>query len=247
MTENKAYQGVHQVTSNQTDIHEKLQEIVSKYAATSFLRPVANHTQKAFEKIKEVVRQRGAPLVLDSGCGIGESTIHLAKKFPQCSVIGIDKSELRLSKEKPLKKGEDIPPNAFWIRAELLDFWKLALEEVKNGNWNIKYHALYYPNPWPKQSEAGRRFHLHPIFPTLMKLSPVTELRTNWEIYAKEFAKAAQVLLASKVSIECSKLSEGLKPITAFERKYQAVGQSLYQVVVTEQTWLLVPPTSSMF
>ena len=193
------------VTSNQIDLYKNLEAVVRKYAATTFLRPVADHTREAFEQASEFVRTfygtdvaGCVEVVLDSGCGTGESTLHLARKFPNIPVIGIDKSAVRLSKagnERQLEVSAggscDVPANAFWVRAELLDFWRLALDRVQAGEWNVLHHALYYPNPWPKESEATRRFHLHPIFPTLLRLSPVTELRTNWEIYAREFAEAA--------------------------------------------------------
>ena len=239
---------VRSVTSNQDDIYKNLEAVVRKYAATTFLRPVADHTREAFEQASEFVRSfYGAratgrlDLVLDSGCGTGESTLHLAKKFPNVPVIGIDKSAVRLSKagnERQLEVSAggscDVPANAFWVRAELLDFWRLALEKVDAGEWNILHHALYYPNPWPKESEATRRFHLHPIFPTLIRLSPVTELRTNWDIYAREFAEAAHVLgdaLSLQFNVELGAFNPE-NPETAFERKYKEARQQLWRTLV---------------
>ena len=238
---------VRSVTSNQVDIYKNLEVVVRKYASTTFLRPVADHTREAFERTCEFVRDY---VVLDSGCGTGESTIHLAKRFPGIPVIGIDKSAVRLLKagnERQLENAMDgsmddsagfdrmqVPPNAFWVRAELLDFWRLALEKVVAGEWKILHHALYYPNPWPKESEATRRFHLHPIFPTLLRLGGATELRTNWKIYAREFAEAARVAggaLSLRLSVECGEFSPDV-PETAFERKYQSAGQELYRVIV---------------
>lgn len=220
--------GANSVTSNQETLHKDLEKVVRKYARTTFLRPIAEHTRKAFAEAEEFVRKfyagNGDPgtesgmtnamcgvtseteksgagtaaraVILDSGCGTGESTIHIARRFPNIPVIGIDKSEVRLDKagNPSQTAGEDVPANAFWIRAELLDFWRLALDRVKTGEWTIPYHAVYYPNPWPKQSEATRRFHMHPIFPTLLALGQTTELRTNWEIYAREFAEAAKIV-----------------------------------------------------
>ena len=267
--------GARAVTTNQTDIYDKLEEVVRKYASTEYLRPIADHTRIAFaeaekfvlnfyeQKIPTLVAMRtkqqvvkccppaGAcpepveragmtmqgtdcaspatyKVILDSGCGTGESTLNIALANPGIPVIGIDKSVARLS------KAGTAPQNAFLVRAELLDFWRLALEKVKAGQWHIPYHALYYPNPWPKQSEATRRFHLHPIFPTLLQLGDVIELRTNWEIYAREFAEAARV--ATQVAtpdrtIACEAF-EPEHPITAFERKYKEARQQLWRVTI---------------
>ena len=207
--------GANSVTSNQETIHKDLEEVVRKYARTTFLRPIADHTREAFAEAEEFVRKfygnagtAPSAVILDSGCGTGESTIHIARRFPNIPVIGIDKSFARLNKagNPSQTAGEEIPANAFWIRAELLDFWRLALDRVKSGEWTIPYHAVYYPNPWPKQSEATRRFHMHPIFPTLLALGNTIELRTNWEIYAREFAEAARIVFEERTSIASKEL-----------------------------------------
>ena len=268
--------GANSVTSNQETLHKDLEEVVRKYARTTFLRPIADHTRKAFAQAEEFIRKfyeaaekgdpvpaqgrddmvsgvtnairDGAPganaetapvaVILDSGCGTGESTIHIARRFPGIPVIGIDKSCARLNKagNPSQTAGEDVPANAFWIRAELLDFWRLALDYAKAGKWTIPYHAVYYPNPWPKQSEATRRFHMHPIFPTLLALGETIELRTNWEIYAREFAEAARIVYDERavagMTIKCESFDPE-KPETAFERKYKEARQKLWRVTVS--------------
>ena len=242
--------GARAVTTNQTDIYDKLEEVVRKYASTEYLRPIADHTRTAFAEAEKFVlnfyeqkipacagmtnqgtggNEGGAvrstyKVILDSGCGTGESTLNVAIANPGIPVIGIDKSAARLT------KAGAAPQNAFLVRAELLDFWRLALGKVKAGQWHIPYHALYYPNPWPKQSEATRRFHLHPIFPTLLQLGDAIELRTNWEIYAREFAEAARI-----ATPDCSishEAFESERPITAFERKYKEARQQLWRVTI---------------
>ena len=270
--------GANSVTSNQETLHKDLEKVVLKYARTTFLRPIADHTREAFAEAEEFVRTfygstgKGGPVpaqgrddmvsgvtapvavILDSGCGTGESTIHIARRFPNIPVIGIDKSYARLNKagNPSQTAGEDVPANAFWIRAELLDFWRLALERVQTGKWTIPYHAVYYPNPWPKQSEATRRFHMHPIFPTLLALGQTIELRTNWEIYAREFAEAARLVFEVSVGNEtanqaCNETAAPLatqpqiicesfdpeSPETAFERKYKEARQKLWRVTVS--------------
>lgn len=258
--------GANSVTSNQETLHKDLEEVVRKYARTTFLRPIADHTREAFAQVEEFVRKfyearNAAPIpaqgrddmvygvtatetapvavILDSGCGTGESTIHIAHRFPIIPVIGIDKSCARLNKagNPSQTAGEDVPANAFWIRAELLDFWRLALDYVKSGKWTIPYHAVYYPNPWPKQSEATRRFHMHPIFPTFLALGETIELRTNWEIYAREFAEAARIVYEERavagMTIKCESFDPE-KPETAFERKYKEARQKLWRVTVSQ-------------
>lgn len=215
---------VHAVTTNQAGVFEGLEALVRRYMGSEFLRPIAEHTRLAFEAANEVVKARGCEVVLDSGCGTGKSSVALAGKFPECTVVAVDKSEVRLLKVK------ERPGNVFAFRAELLDFWRLALA----ANWRIKFHALYYPNPWPKAAEARRRFHLSPVFPTLLRLAKTHELRTNWKIYAEEFALAADLAgaeLGLKATLE--EFTPAV-PETAFEAKYHGAGQKLYRVWVKE-------------
>lgn len=234
--------GARAVTTNQTDIYEKLEEVVRKYASTEYLRPIADHTRAAFAEAEKFVegfyKDAGHDthkVILDSGCGTGESTLNIAIAHPDIPVIGIDKSAARLTKGgaggNSAESNGAVPQNAFLVRAELLDFWRLALEKVKAGAWNIPYHALYYPNPWPKQSEATRRFHLHPIFPTLLQLGDAIELRTNWEIYAREFAEAARIAAPERTIAR--EPFDPERPITAFERKYKEARQQLWRVIVS--------------
>ncbi|MDR1760182.1 MAG: hypothetical protein LBR60_06625 [Fibrobacter sp.] len=211
------------VTSNQEDIHSDLEKLVTRYAACDYRRPVAEHTQRAFESAMEFANRFPKPLILDSGCGTGDSSLSLARKFPEHPVLGLDKSEIRL-----LKKNE-VPGNVLLLRAELLDFWRLLVQ----NKIPVHFHALYYPNPWPKQSHLGRRFHAHPVFPALLRVSRRLELRTNWEIYAREFAAAAETAarlfsLPSDVSLS-RYMPEA--PETAFEKKYLESGHFLWRVI----------------
>lgn len=218
-----------EIESNQKGIHKDLEKLVLRYLDSEYRRPVADHTRIAFEKAARFASRFHSPIVLDSGCGTGISTITLAKRFPENPVIGIDKSEIRLGKaESRFEHTHDIPQNACFVRAELLDFWRLALLE----SWGIRFHALFYPNPWPKQSELRYRFHASPIFPTLVKLSPELELRTNWKIYADEFRLALEIAnekLHRYSRIDAERFCPDI-PVSAFEKKFAESGHTLWRV-----------------
>lgn len=224
------FSGAREVTTNQNGVFEHLEALVLRYVHTEFRRPFAEHTVAAFAEADAFVRAVGRPVVLDSGCGTGRSSFALAARFPDAVVVAVDKSQVRLTKAA-LQNSETskLAERILFVRAELLDFWRLALE----AGWNIQHHAVFYPNPWPKASEATRRFHLSPVFPALLKLAPSMELRTNWKIYAEEFAMAAQIACC-ELQMKCDvRLSEFVPevPETAFEEKYADAGQKLWKVV----------------
>ena len=209
------------VESNQEGLHPDLEWAVLRHRDHAYLRPIAEHTRSAFAQASAWVLAHKRPVILDSGCGVGASTWIIAEKYPQCSVIGIDKSEFRLEKngERP---GVPLLPNMLLVRADLIDFWLLAHEQ----GWQLERHYLLYPNPWPKARHFMRRFHAHPIFPTLLALDGVFELRTNWSVYAAEFAQAYALLKGSAGLLEPWSPAD---PWTPFERKYLASGHSLFR------------------
>lgn len=212
------------ITTNQQGLHEKLDEIVTKHLTAEFKKPIAAHTQSAFDEVNARVQAFNGPIILDSCCGVGESTANLAKRHPDALVIGIDKSAHRLDKHdveyKQTEQGQYI-----LVQADLNDFWRLALE----ADWQPTHHYLLYPNPWPKAKHIQRRWHGSAVFPFIVKLGGKLELRSNWDIYVREFARAL-ALSGVDVAVEAYESDEAITP---FERKYWASGQSSTRLVVT--------------
>jgi tRNA G46 methylase TrmB len=99
-------------------------------------------------------------------------------------------------------------------------------------------HYLLYPNPWPKKRHLGRRWHGHPVFPTIVALGGYFECRSNWRIYIDECASALNQLTGAKAQAEPHLQTAGTasdwpgeedSPITPFEAKYLASGHSLWR------------------
>ena len=79
------------VHSNQTGIHDKLERELARHQASVYQAPISKHTQQAFKALCLRLQDEDRPLILDSGCGVGESTRHLAEAFPEAWVIGVEK------------------------------------------------------------------------------------------------------------------------------------------------------------
>lgn len=213
------------IHSGQSGIHPDLPLVVHRHLQHPFRKPYLVYNQEALELALSQWAKFDAstPLVLDSGCGVGWSTIHLARQYPQHFVLGVDCSSDRLGREK-WGAGE-IPPNCAWVRADVVDFWRLLLAAGKHP----EFHYVLYPNPWPKTTHLQRRWHGHPVFPSLLALGGYLECRSNWQIYIEELAAA--LALAGQGAVTCQPYST-TSPITPFEKKYQESGHALWRCQV---------------
>lgn len=207
------------VVSNQPDTHEALVTVVEKHARSRFRRPIPAVQRDCFAALDQCVRAHGGPVILDSGCGVGESTHALANRHPDHLVIGIDKSPARIVLAE--NRGGSIKPVI--ARGDCTDIWRLAAA----ANWPIAQHYLLYPNPWPKAQHLKRRWHAHPVFPALVALGGRLELRTNWSVYAREFDLALGCLGIAGTRVEPFAPTNALTP---FERKYDASGHVLWRL-----------------
>lgn len=208
------------IDTNQDGVHADLEILVKRHLSSKFLKPIAPHSEAIFAEVNAQVQAWQGPIVLDSCCGVGESTLHLAQRHSDALVIGVDKSAHRLSKNKAY--GE-VGERSVLVRADLNDFWRQAIA----AKWQLSHHYILYPNPWPKAKHVQRRWHGGPLFPSIIALGGMLEMRSNWAIYLQEFAAA--LALAGKTST-LTPLAEGIEPITPFERKYQATEQVLWQL-----------------
>jgi tRNA (guanine-N7-)-methyltransferase len=255
---------------------ETLQEVVTKHCASldQYLenKPIALHTREAFRKVQTIVPPN-ATLILDSGCGTGRSTRHLASMFPSEDywILGIDRSLVRLERnhgfrvqQQQLQEADNEMvwrcneseeedrskrANVLWIRAELVDFWRLLLQHQDEHSWTVEKHYLLYPNPYPKTKRLKSRWYAHPSFPLILQLGgEEIVVRSNWETYMQEFARS--VLIAHEAwSLETDNharpymesaqvgpsrrvVQEGEEGWSNFERKMDKVGEPTFELVL---------------
>ena len=216
------------IVTNQTGIHEKLTEIVNKHLKHPFKKPYQEHTEQAFANINAIVQAFDGTVILDSCCGVGQSTRILAKQHPNALVIGVDKSAHRITRNIEDLTQEDSSEkvsNYHLVRADLNDFYRLVLA----ANWPVSKHYILYPNPWPKSKHIQRRWHGSAVFPYILQIGQQITLRSNWVLYLEEFQMAASIAGVTGV---ISKVNDN-EPLTPFEAKYQASGQECWQLSIT--------------
>ena len=213
------------IITNQPGIHESLADIVNKHLTTEFKKPISEHTKQAFDQVDALVKAFNGPIILDSCCGVGQSTRIIAQQNPEALVIGVDKSDNRITRNVDDQWQGD---NFHLVRADLNDFYRLVVA----ANWNVDKHYILYPNPWPKAKHVKRRWHGSAVFPYIIKVGKTIELRSNWCLYLQEF-QAAMALVNIESTLTTVTSTE---PLTPFEAKYQASGQQCWALtaVITE-------------
>ncbi len=205
------------VRSNQHAPHERVAAKVAVHLASAFLKPISPHTLRSYEYAANIVGEQARPIILDSGCGVGDSTIFLAQKFSGHFVVGLDKSAVRLRKANLKEK----PENMLLLRADQFDFWRLLVD----ADWRIEAHYVFYPNPWPKKQHLGRRIQGHAGFSAFLDVAAYTEVRSNWPVYLDE------LLIAFKAAGRMAATEEfqPRQPVSLFEKKFMHSKQKIYR------------------
>lgn len=209
------------ISSSQTGPHEHLRARVARHAASHFRKPITDYNRDAFDTSMAAWQGAGGPpLILDAGCGVGLSTHHLALRFPDHFIIGVDQSADRLA--RGVAWSAATPANLLLLRADLVDYWRL----LEQAGVRLARHYVLYPNPWPKIGHLARRWHAHPVFPAVISLGGQFECRSNWSIYIEECAAALTQLCDAPVGVEAFDCAI---PITPFEKKYRLSGHGLWR------------------
>ena len=198
----------------------ELRSIVTKHCRTldSYLenRPIAAHTREAFSQIYDKV-DPSRKIILDSGCGTGRSTLLLGERYPDHTIIGVDRSFVRLNRNSLLQSKsflsneddndgdyEDFMANSrnlptssqrpFQAVSSNVLLVRAELTDfwrcIMQTEWDISQHYILYPNPYPKKNRIKKRFYAHPSFPLILKIGGTITIRSNWEGYLKEFAQS---------------------------------------------------------
>lgn len=207
------------VQSAQTEVHPRLFEVLERHLGHADQTPIADFSRAIWPQVHAFLSSRPS-FVLDLGCGTGYSTAQLALKHPLCAVLGVDRSVVRLTKQQSAV----VPDNALCVRMDQFDLLRLLAGAAIQAE--ITY--LLYPNPSPKAEHLKRRWHAHAILPTLLAQSKALELRTNWSVYAQEFAAA---LRFCQWQTTLENIAADAPAISLFEAKYRASGHALFRVI----------------
>ena len=171
---------------------------------------------------------RRAPVVLEIGFGMGETTAAIAQAHPETDFLGVEVHApgvgalLREVEARALTNVRIVRHDAVEVVAQMIPPDSLAGVHV------------YFPDPWPKKRHHKRRL-LQPAFVRALaaRLAPGGYLHaaTDWEEYAQEILAtfAAEPLLAN--TAEGFAPRPPWRPQTKFEVRGAKLGHGSWDVV----------------
>lgn len=174
------------------------------------------------------------PIILELGCGKGEYTLELARKYPKKNFIGVD------------IKGERIWRGAKTALEEKLGnvvFLRIGIEVITNyfDKQEVEEIWITFPDPYPKNRQRKKRL-MSPVFlknyKEVLKPKGLIHLKTD---ELKFFNYTIQVLKSEKykISKEIRDLYKNevedpsLKIQTTYEKMHLEDGRKIYYLCFT--------------
>jgi len=171
---------------------------------------------------------RDAPLVLEIGSGMGETTAAIAQAQPQTNFLAI---EVHLPGVGALLARLDTTQitNVRVIRHDAVDVVEAMIAPSSLAGIHV-----YFPDPWPKKRHHKRRLLQPPFVHALaLRLAPrgYLHVATDWAPYADEILTtlAAEPLLVN--GAQGFAPQPPWRPRTKFEARGEALGHEVFDLL----------------
>ena len=166
---------------------------------------------------------RAAPLVLEIGSGMGESTAALAAAEPDVDHLAVEVFEPGIA--ALLMRATELT-NLVVLRGDAV-----ALLSEKVPEASLAGIRIFFPDPWPKRRHHKRRL-VQPAFVALAasRLEPggTLHMATDWADYAEQMRAVADAeprLVGGEVP------RPPWRPVTKFEARARAEGRDVHDFV----------------
>ncbi len=171
---------------------------------------------------------RRAPLVLEIGSGMGETTVAIAKAQPERDFIAVEVHGPGVGALLNRIAAENLSN----LRVIQHDALEVLEHRVPEGALAAIY--LFFPDPWPKKRHHKRRL-VQPGFAALAarKLSPggILHAATDWQDYAEQMLAvlSAEPLLENTAAGFAPK--PAYRPLTKFEGRGLRLGHEVRDLI----------------
>lgn len=190
------------------------------------------------------VFERSAPLTLEIGFGMGETTAAIAQSNPGHNYLGIEVypagvgALLRRVEEQGLNNIRIIQHDAIEVLAHMLSLNSLDAVHI------------FFPDPWPKARHHKRRL-IRPdvvsLIATRMKPGAYIHCATDWAHYALQMLAVLSAEAQLKNTAAITLVSEDIntargfverpayRPLTKFEKRGIGLGHGVWDLIFQRQ------------
>jgi tRNA (guanine-N7-)-methyltransferase len=179
-----------------------------------------------------VVFGSAAPVILEIGCGMGETTAIIAAAQPQHNFIGI---EVHTPGVGSLLK-EIATRELTNLRVIQHDAVEVVRDMIAPGS--LAGIHIFFPDPWPKKRHHKRRL-IQPAFvhQLALRLAPggYIHCATDWEAYAQQMLEVLSAELLLRNTAQDFVPRPDYRPQTKFETRGLRLGHGVWDVVFTRR------------
>ena len=171
---------------------------------------------------------RVAPVVLEIGFGMGETTASIAREHPDVDFLGI---EVHGPGVGALLQRIDAGslPNVRLIRHDAVEVVPAMI-----GPGSLAGVHLYFPDPWPKKRHHKRRLlnagFVH-VLAERLRAGGYLHVATDWEPYADEILARLAVEPMLENTADGFAPRPPWRPLTKFERRGLKLGHRVFDLV----------------
>jgi tRNA (guanine-N7-)-methyltransferase len=166
---------------------------------------------------QKISSARNAPLVVEIGSGMGETTIEIAKAHPETDFIAIEVHGPGVGSLLNRIDAEGLE-NLRVVRHDAVE----VLERMIPDGALAALH-LFFPDPWPKKRHHKRRL-VQPAFASLvakkLRGGGIVHAATDWPDYAEQIA----AVFSANPSFVKSEDGPAPRPATKFEKRGRRLG-----------------------
>jgi tRNA (guanine-N7-)-methyltransferase len=177
------------------------------------------------------VFNRTAPVVLEIGCGMGETTAHIASILPATDFIGVEVYSSGVG--ALLKRIDELHLNN--LRVLQHDAVEVVRDMIALNSLDGIH--VFFPDPWHKTRHKKRRLLQSPfvkILASRLKVGGYLHCATDWEDYALQMR---EVLSAEPTLANSSQRADGFsdrpdyRPPTKFEQRGVRLGHGVWDLL----------------
>nr|WP_042183867.1 tRNA (guanosine(46)-N7)-methyltransferase TrmB [Kibdelosporangium sp. MJ126-NF4]CEL15919.1 tRNA (guanine46-N7-)-methyltransferase [Kibdelosporangium sp. MJ126-NF4]CTQ93843.1 tRNA (guanine46-N7-)-methyltransferase (EC 2.1.1.33) [Kibdelosporangium sp. MJ126-NF4] len=171
---------------------------------------------------------RSAPVVLEIGSGMGETTSKLAAAAPEVNYLAVEVYQAGLA--QLMMRAADLGvTNLRLLRGDAVI---LLTEHIEPGT--LSEVRLYFPDPWPKKRHHKRRI-VQPDFVSLVasRLAPGGRfhMATDWEHYAEHMLEVCSAETALRNVYSGWAPRPEWRPVTKFESRAHTEGRNIRDLI----------------